>query len=122
MSSKGVFVDHGLLNMPTDELPGWVEKLALWKGLRLLRLLRIFKILRDVARRKKVWEQRLASFFAYVRAFVEALLIMAGVMLMVVILTKFVSEQDPEVLIRKFVENVITRLRANRDSEVQSPA
>lgn len=118
----GFSIDHYLLLLEAQEssVPEWMETAALWKGLRLLRLLRIFKLLRDVAHRKKVWEQRFTSILAYIRAFVEALLILGGVLLSVVVLTKFVTSQDPETLIRAFVDNVLARLRANQDTGVKN--
>ena len=116
----GVLIEHNLPITADGEVPDWVETLALWKGLRLLRLLRVFKLIRDVAKRKKVWEQRITSFFAYIHAFVEALLIMVGVLLIVVIITKFVSDQDPEKLIRAFIKNIVSRLRANQETGVEN--
>lgn len=115
-----ISLDHSLLHNPTSGYPEWLEQLALWKGLRLLRLLRVFKLARDVARRQRVWARRLGTIAAYIRAFIEALIILAGVLLVLVIITKFTTDQDPQELLRTLSRNVIARLRADQDTGVEN--
>ncbi|WP_139792971.1 ion transporter [Pseudophaeobacter leonis] len=120
VSLTGAGFDHALLQKPAEAYPDWLEQLALWKGLRLLRLLRVFKLARDVARRQKVWARRISAVAAYFRAFLEALVIMAGVLLVMVIFTKFATDQDPQELLRTLSRNVIARLRADQDTGVEN--
>ncbi len=110
----------GVSNSSTQSGASLLESLGFWKLLRLARFLRVVKLVRDFALRKELWRRRGVVLLAWFRAVIETLSIFMIAAIFLLILTKMLSEQNPEELMYAFFDNVLARLRTDQDTGVKN--
>jgi hypothetical protein len=118
-----IIIDHSSLHNTTGS-EGWLgyvlDRLAGAKILRLLRFARIIKLIRDIADQPALYKEKLRILGAWTRAVYETLLIFLVTAILLLLITRIVTDDSPEKIVRAFVNNVLSRIRADQDTGIKN--